>query len=245
MGQDFLSDIELFYALPGNIRNDEIEISGSEVRHITDVMRHSVGEIIFVTDGEGKIYKTEIVSISKQNVFMHIQKEYSFKNLYDNLVVCVPRLKSNDRQNFAMEKCAELGVTNFIVFESERSIGKGSKLDKWENLLVAAMKQSLRCFKPTVGYLKGVNGINKMAGMKIILDQKSPVSLINFVDENPEMLKSEKVFLVIGPEGGLSEDEINAIDPHVRVCLGSNRLRSETSVITSAAILLQKIRSVQ
>ena len=67
-----------------------------------------------------------------------------------NIFFCIPKLKYSDRFEFALEKCTELGITNFIIFDSERSIHKSDKKERWEKIVLSAMKQSLRSYLPNI-----------------------------------------------------------------------------------------------
>lgn len=229
---EFLSDIELYYSLPENISGKDVLIKGEEVKHITRVMRHTPGDIMYVTNGEGKIFKSVIKELQKDTVHLNTIEEYNFENKFNNVNFCIPKLKSNERFEFALEKCVELGITNFIIYESSRSITKGEKADRWNKILVSAMKQSLHSYLPVI---KGITTLRKLlsfSGEKIIFEQHSDKSFKEF-----EFLKSEEYYFIFGPEGGLSPEEINLFDTSNIYNLASNRLRSETAIIKAASLL--------
>ena len=140
---EHLSNIELFYSKPENFREDEVILEGDECRHAVKVMRHHMGDEIFITNGEGKISNGNINEILKDTLSVTIKKEFIYENKFSGVTFCLPKLKNPERFEFALEKCAELGITNFIVFESERTVSKAYKLDRWHKILLSAMKQSL------------------------------------------------------------------------------------------------------
>ena len=236
MEQVFLSNIELYYTLPGNVANGFVTVIDDEFHHVVNVMRHKVDDIIYVTDGTGHIFQTQINRIDKKTFSSKIKETYSYNNPFSNFVFCIPRIKNNDRFEFALEKCVELGITNFIVFDSDNSVAKGDKTDKWQKFAVSAMKQSLRSYLPVIGYEKSINHIINHSGRKLFFDQNDSKPLTGMLGE----LKSiaiDNVYFIFGPEGGFSVKEYELISEFEKVRLTENRLRSETAVVTAAAMI--------
>jgi len=156
-----LSDIELYYVFPEFIENEKIILQGEEFHHAVHVMRNSVSDLLYVTDGEGNIYKTEIVSIAENNLTVNIKDNLQYNNHASNIWFCIPVLKNPNRLKFAFEKCVELGITNFLLFTSKRTISRKINLDKYLKTTLAAMKQSLRAFLPKINS-SSFDEINKM-----------------------------------------------------------------------------------
>jgi 16S rRNA (uracil1498-N3)-methyltransferase len=228
--QEYLSDIELYYS--SKISNNTIELTGDESKHITKVMRHSVGDILHITNGIGTYFKTEIINIDKTTVVAEILEKEKYINELENIYFCFPRLKSNDRFTFELEKAIELGITNFIIIDTERTIPKGEKLVRWNKIALAAMKQSLRTYLPKIEYLNSFQKLNSFDGEKILLDQKSKININEYLTKKGK--EDIAKFFIFGPEGGLSEKELELIDNSVIISLTNNRLRAETAVVTSA-----------
>ncbi len=170
--KDFLSDVELYYT-SHSIIDDAILIDGEEAHHITHVMRHIKGDAINITDGNGSIYKTVIAEIGKRNVLAKVIESIRYENKFSNVTFCIPRLRNTDRFEFALEKCVELGITNFIVFDSTRTVAKGEKIERWQKIILSAMKQSLRAWLPKISYAKSISEIYKLDGTKILFDQNA------------------------------------------------------------------------
>lgn len=229
---DFLSDIELYFSL--YVTGSTISVVGEECHHIMKVMRHTAGDKLYVTNGNGKIFETEITSTAKNEVKAKIVKTFEYKNRLTNFTICLPRLRVADRFEFALEKCVELGFTNFVVFESERTVAKGDKSDRWKKIGMAAMKQSLQSYLPKFTYFKKFEQLNQLEGKKIIFDQNS-----DFIfSENIQKLSAdEKYNLIFGPEGGFSNEEIELLYDKITYRLTPNRLRAETAVIAAAAMV--------
>ncbi len=241
MHQDFLSDIELYYSIEVDLKNKQIIVSEDEAHHAINVMRHSEGDILYVTDGKGVIHKGEIADISKNEIQLNIIKSFKYVNEFENIIFCIPRLKSNDRFEFAIEKCIELGITNFIVFESDRTIAKGDKTEKWFKAGLSAMKQSIRAFVPDFEFRKNVDEIisdYSGNGYKIYLfDQKAETLLSQELEEIHN--SDDKIVFLFGPEGGISERELYLFKDCKFLRLTDNRLRSETAIIAAGIILTQ------
>lgn len=239
MAPAFLSEVELYYTNQPSIGN-LISIEGEECHHITNVMRHKIDDIIYVTDGKGTIHKSTISVIEKNKVVAAIAESTRYDNKFSNVWFCVPRLKSADRFEFALEKSVELGITNFIVFDSQRTVAKGEKIERWEKILLAAMKQSLRAWLPKIQYVKSINEIVKLDGTKILFDQNAQQFFQPFLSANRQSLITSHYF-IFGPEGGFTEEEFRMENLEWRIKLIENRLRSETAIVTAASILAANI----
>ncbi len=237
MAPAFLSDIELYYTV-SNKSGNFIDITGEEVHHIKDVMRHETGDKIFVTNGIGSIYQTEIESLDSRKIKCKIIDEKIYPNPFSNVTFCIPRLRTADRFEFALEKCVELGITNFIVFDSQRTVAKGEKLERWQKILTSAMKQSLRSWLPKISYSKSIADLLKLNGEKILFDQKGNQSLKSILNSEFSILN---YFFIFGPEGGFSEGELQIANGELKIKLTDNRLRSETAIVTAAALLVNSL----
>ncbi|MDP3583175.1 MAG: RsmE family RNA methyltransferase, partial [Ignavibacteria bacterium] len=199
----FLSDVELYFS--DSVFGNAIEITDEEFHHIKDVMRHKLGDEVFVTDGKGVIYKTEIERFDKKSLAARIISSTSYPNHLSNITFCIPRLRSADRFEFALENCVELGITNFIVFDSQRTVAKGEKLDRWQKILTAAMKQSLRSWLPNVKHCKTVKEITELDGKKFFFDQNAEQALPSILNSESANKKADEFsinncFFFFGPE---------------------------------------------
>ncbi len=225
---DYLSEIELYYN--STAAGDLISLSGDEFHHLVNVMRHSKGNEVWVTDGKGNIYKCRIDTIAKDYAELWILKKLEYDNAARNIFLCLPYLKNNDRLEFALEKCTELGITRFIIFTSERTIARSSKSDRWNKIVLSAMKQSLRSFLPEVQFYN-LKEMHSLTGEKILFDQKSEMMF------NRSLIQGIS-YLIIGPEGGFSSAEIKLFKGSSFYKLAPNRLRSETAAVVAASLLI-------
>jgi len=239
----FLSDTELYFLSSFKDIPDppkvgiSVVISGDEFHHMVNVMRHKTGDEILLTDGHGLLFQTRISSIGKNSMNLELNSINEYKNPFSDLYFCIPRLRSADRFEYALEKCVELGITNFIVFDSVRTVAKGEKLSRWEKIVQSAMKQSLRTWLPTIIYKKSIAEICKSQCRRVLLDQNSDHHFTEWIKTNMGVNESVPAYLFFGPEGGFTSDEESIIGASLKVRLTGNRLRAETAVVLAASLL--------
>ena len=227
---NYLSGVELYYNSTEDIKENSNIILDDDYKHIVKVMRHSVGNEIYITDGKGKIFLSVIKEIKKDFLNAAVKKVFVNENDFSNIFFCIPKLKSSDRFEFALEKCTELGITNFIIFDSERTMHKSGKLDRWNKIVLSAMKQSLRSYLPNLEIINSIKDIFKYEGIKILLEQNCDKKISSL-----RINKNEKYFFIFGPEGGFTNEEQNLFDEKYN--LAENRLRTETAIIKCASFI--------
>lgn len=226
-----LSNIELYYSSEEHISDETISLAGDEFNHAVKVMRSKIGDIIYITNGTGSIFKTEISFIENDKLSVKIIETIKTENKFENIFFCIPKLKNPDRFKFAIEKCVELGITNFIIFESKRTIARGTNIKRWEKIALAAMKQSLRAYLPKIKLVKNLQDIAESNGEKIIFEQNAKRKF------QFEFEMDEKYYFIFGPEGGLTEDELKLFDTDLIYSLSDHRLRSETAIVKVASLI--------
>ena len=227
---EHLSDIELYYTPAELIADDQLILEGDEFHHSVNVMRNSVGDKIFVTNGNGSIFTSKIVSINKIQLSASIIETRVLENKASNIWFCIPALKNPDRLKFAFEKCVEFGITNFILFSSKRTISKKLNPEKFQKTTFAAMKQSLRAFLPQITSAS-FEDIAKVEGVKLIFDQNAKLEF------DGRISLDVPTYFLFGPEGGFDKNEIESVEQENRFSLSTNRLRSESAIVKCASLL--------
>lgn len=194
-------------------------------------MRHKRNDLLFVTNGIGMFFTVRIDSISKKEVICVIDSIEKEENKLSNIAIAFPPLKSQDRFEFAIEKSIELGITNFNFFYSTKSVVKKINETRIKKIFISAMKQSLRTWLPTYRIFDSLKNLISSEGNKIYFNQKSE-------DEwNGKIIDNERTTLIIGPEGGFSEREMDLLRTFNSFKLSDKRLRTETAVIKSVSLL--------
>lgn len=227
-----LSNIELYYSNSFDLKSQIITMDSEESSHILNAMRHQINDEIYVTNGIGQIFKCRIIEINKKNVKTKNLNEFKFKDRFPDITFCIPMLRNNDRLEFALEKCTELGISNFIIYQAKRSIPKKVNLGRVEKILIAAMKQSLLSWLPKIRYISSFDELAHLDGVKIIFEQSS----YNYFSR--DKIKTEMNYLFIfGPEGDFTVNEMNELKSSIKYKLAENRLRTETAIIKAASLL--------
>jgi len=227
---ELLSNIELYYTPPEFVSKNDIVLRAEELNHAIRVMRNSVDDDLYVTDGRGSIYLSKISSIKKDSLKAQIIKTYKYNDRSRDLVFCIPKLKNPERLKFAIEKCIELGITRFKIFESKYTVSKTLNLNRLQKIAIAAMKQSIGSFLPQIEF-DTFDKIKKSDGDKIIFDQNAKN------DFNCETKFLKPTYYIFGPEGGFDSSELISVDTARIFNLAKNRLRTETAAVKCASLL--------
>ncbi len=230
--------VDYFYCPHQSIHGDSLSIDGDEFVHLTHVMRKREGEKIRIVDGMGTAYDVHITSIMKKQATCVITATYPQHNESSNKVVlCVGLLKNPSRFDFLVEKVTELGVTEIIPLITSRTIPSHSKVERWQKLALAAMKQSCRSYLPIVREATKIENVVKeyenLEG-KIIFHEKAEHLYTS------EEKKSASKIVLIGPEGGFSEGEVEYCSQcgYAKYSLGARRLRTETAAIVAVSLMM-------
>lgn len=241
--------MEYYYTKKANvdIERKELVISDFEFKHLTKVLRKKTGDKLTVTDGEYNIYYCEITKIEKTKLFCRILGSDNY--LYEpeiNITLYLSPLRNSARFEFAIEKSVELGVKTIQPVITEFTVNKnyfsGTKTDRLNKIIIGAMGQSQRCYLSKLENPISLNElINKTSNGKnkiVMYESSEDKSGITF----DRSLK--EVSLLIGPEGGFSNEEINLLNKNrwkVK-SLGERKLRAETAVIVSIYELLNSLK---
>ena len=207
-----------------------IEVSGDEAHHAIKVLRINIGEEILISDGAGNWVRASVENIEKKT-FVAKVLERGFQPEKSPRLIVVQGLPKSDRVKDAIEILVESGVDLIIPWQADRSISKWQKdsLDKWQSAAVAATKQSRRFRKPEI-----IDGLS----LSQLLEIESENSAILVMHESAETKLSQvvtskfadmsEIIIVIGPEGGISESELEllqSVGAHI-VGLGPEVFRS-------------------
>ncbi len=222
--------MNIFYAPPQQIGNQIIELRNQEAVHASKVLRYRAGDEITVVDGEGAWYEGIIKHITERSVQIAIHNHIVQKHVQPDITLGMGIIKKRDRLEFAVEKAVELGVKEVALFRSEHTVKQNVRLDRLYATAVSAMKQSLQAWLPEVKIFKALDpAIQYYTPENIIVARQS-------ADRVLEDALKHNALLLVGPEGGFSDDEINyleARDDVTFISLGKHRLRAETAVMTA------------
>lgn len=225
--------MQLFYNPTINEATEIFTFDKEESKHIIKVMRKKGGDKIFVTNGLGFLFETEIVVGSDSKCTVKIIGFEKAETPKYHLHLAVAPTKMNDRYEWFLEKATEIGISEITPIICDHSERKIVKTDRFDKIVQSAMKQSLRYYLPK---------LNEPISFKDFIKQKKEGLLViaHCEETNKKSLKSivkpnENVTLLIGPEGDFSNKEITLAveNNYVPVTLGSSRLRTETAAIVA------------
>lgn len=224
--------MQVFYT--PKIKKITYQLTEEESKHAIKVLRLEAGDEICMIDGVGGLYYGIIDDPNpKKCIIRVIEKieQYNRKNY--TLHIAIAPTKNIDRFEWFLEKATEIGIDEITPLLCQRSERKTIKFDRLEKILLSAMKQSVKAYKPKLNELTNFNDF--------IANNISGTCLIAHCGENPKpALKSKisnkkNITILIGPEGDFTQQEIDqALNAGVEeIHLGKSRLRTETAGIVA------------
>ncbi len=225
--------MQLFYNPTISEKDTSFVFDKEESKHIIKVLRKKESDILFVTNGLGFIFKTEIAlaSDSKCTVtILSFEKEEPSKV---QLHLAVAPTKMNERYEWFLEKATEIGIQEITPIICEHSERKVVKNDRFQKIIESAMKQSLHYYIPKLNEpITCKEFIKKdFKGQKLIAhcEETDKKSL------KEALILNENITLLIGPEGDFSTKEIQLAleNNYIPVSLGKTRLRTETAAVVA------------
>ncbi len=234
-----------FYIPHPRIENGLLRIEGNEVKHIRKVLRLKTGDEIVVFDGLGKEFEGTIVEEGRSSVLVKIQRMFSPRRDSPLEVTLAQSLLKGEKMDYLIQKATELGVEEIVPFRSSRSVPlleKSRRLKRhhrWGRIAIEASKQCGRGVVPKVGPLRDYADMLRSAStdhLRLILWETGGMKLKEVLERSQE---KTKIFFIVGPEGGFSQDEVEEAKRggFVAVTLGRRILRAETASLCFLSIL--------
>lgn len=228
-----------FYAYPHQITSTHITLKDQEAQHAYKVMRMSLGDTIYVTDGLGNCFKGEIAYIRKNELRAVIKEKQAFKTPACDVELCLGLIRKRDRLEFAVEKATELGASRISLFRADYTEPFTVRIDRVEAAVMSAMKQSLRVYLPKIEIFDSLDDVLKRdLDRTVILQADADGERKTDINQKD----AENILMVVGPEGGLSDREGELLsEKNARlISLGDYRLRAETAALTMTAFFGNK-----
>lgn len=209
-------------------------LSKEESHHATRVLRLKNGDAIQLMDGKGTIAEGVITEINKKEVSYKINSKTNYPAPKYQLHIAIAPTKSNDRIEFFLEKCIEIGIHEITPIICKNSERKNINTERWLKIMTSAAKQSQTPFFPTLNTVKTFE--------KFIDSNLSQSLFIAHCETSSEktelknhLVNQKEICILIGPEGDFTKEEINfAIEKdYIPVSLGNTRLRTETAGIVA------------
>lgn len=225
--------MQIFYA-PG-IKGKTHVLDENESKHCIRVLRMRRGTIVRLIDGKGTLYEGYISDPDPKNCCITITDVINdFERRNYRLHIAISPLKNPERFEWFVEKSVEIGIDEITPIICRNTEKSGLKPDRINNLIISAMKQSIKTDKPVLNIphtfadfvMLDLSGIRMMAHC-------NDISGKNKIDQ--VYLKGNDAVILIGPEGDFSQEEIKLAteNGYLPIHLGSSRLRTETAGIAA------------
>lgn len=233
-------EIPRFYHNPLN--PGQARLSAAEGRHFVSVLRGRAGQSIELFDGCGGLAGGVVTQIKKNDVFVEIKNVSACPLSQAGRIILAVAAAKGQRLDWMLSKCTELGADHIVLILYEHSVRLGSQsaAGRYQNILIAACKQSGRVFLPIL------TGPQKLAEAIAELKRQYPQSRFIFgsPDPNAKTIRnlandSRDTLVFIGPEGGLTQIETQLLEHNgaVPVRVANHILRTETAAVAFTAIL--------
>jgi len=237
--------VHLVPALDGVVAGGTVTIEGDEAHHAVAVRRLRAGERVVLTDGAGTSVTGPVASTGKR-VFAVLAEEIEHAEPATPALTVVQAIPKGERGELAVEVLTEIGAARIVPWAASRSVAvwKGERaersLAKWRATAREAAKQARRTWFPEVAPMAStaeVAALVEAAGLAVVLHEEGTATLATAA-----VPETGGILLVVGPEGGLAEDEIAAFEAAgaVTVRLGAEVLRTSTAGVAAAAALLAR-----
>jgi 16S rRNA (uracil1498-N3)-methyltransferase len=215
-------------------------LESDEAHHAIKVLRLNIGEIIKISDGVGKWVSGPIVEIAKKELFISISERGEIQAAKPELVL-VQAITKSDRNKEMLELAVEAGVDRIIPWQSERSISKwqSDSEEKWQVGIKQSCKQARQTKLPNLMQVMSTAELVKTigsGGYGIVFHEEASTKFSELTIPNSQ----SSVYLVIGPEGGISEQELLSFQNN-----GSKVVRLGDTVLRSAHAGFAALSAVQ
>lgn len=244
-----------FFIKTENLKeNEEIWITGSDVNHIKNVLRKKIDDKINICNSDTqKNYECVIKNIEENKIVCKILDEV--KSLAEsNLNITIFQgLPKSDKIELIIQKATELGVKTIVPVITKRTViklkdkDKQNKVDRWRKIAEVAAKQSGRDIIPTIENIINIADIkfDEFDKIFVLYENEEKISIKDEIEQLKNDNKEElNIGIVIGPEGGFAESEIEQLRLNQNVSvvtLGKRILRTETVALVVSGILMYEL----
>lgn len=248
-----------FFVKDEQIKKDEIIILGQDVNHIKKVLRAKQGDELQICNSQnGENFLCEIQDLEKDNIICKIKQKIK-EHVESNIDITVFQgLPKSDKMEYIIQKSVELGVHDITPVEMKRCVVKLDEKDKikkiarWQKISEVAAKQCGRDIIPKINNVINIQNICNLI-------PKFDILLVAYENERKNALKENlikckdhysknkkiKIGVVIGPEGGLEEKDVELLKDNGAkiITLGKRILRTETVALNILSIIMYELEN--
>ena len=217
------------------------ELPAEEAAHASRVLRLENGDEVFLIDGTGCFFKAQLTLVTKGRCLYDIVERLPQEKTWNGrIAVAMAPTKVIDRVEWTLEKATEIGIDEFSLLNCAFSERRNVKLERLDKIVIAAVKQSRKAWKPLLNDLQPFENFVKQPrkGAKYIAHCYAEIDKKDLYGELLQLNGDEEVTILIGPEGDFSIDEVRLAmsKGYVPVSLGQSRLRTETAALAATMI---------
>lgn len=231
-----------FFIQSSQVSGNIVEVSDKEnYQHIAKSLRSKVGEKLLLVDENQIQYETKIAEITNSKITAQVEKSYLSKRFLDFELYLAQSPLRSDAQGLIIEKATELGVAGVYPILTDNCVLNKSviekKVPKWQRIMYESSKQCERAIVPTCFDALSLNQLLAQENFdKIIVfcERIADKTIRDSFKDNP-IKSGDKVLVIIGPEGGFSQNEFEFFKTmnFEMLTLGDLILRAETAVVVA------------
>ena len=236
-----------FFIKQSDLADSKAVVKGSDAHHIKNVLRLKIGDKIGLFDGTGLNYETRIVTLLPKSVEVSVIRSFPSTTESSVQITVAQALLKDRKMDLLVRQLTELGITRWLPFIAKRSVPRPDKkrlftrTERWNKITQEALKQCKRCCSPEIGAtvsFEEVLNLGKGSDLKIVFweEESKPINKELTVSD---LKPPEKIFILLGPEGGftLKEVENAKASGFITASLGPRILRAETATIAACTLL--------
>lgn len=216
-----------------NINNKIVNFEEGDIHHIKNVMRMKLDDIVECVY-KNELYQGKITSLEPLEV--KIIKKIEIQKYNKPKIIMIIPLLIESKMDYILQKCTELGIDEFHIYEACRSKIKlnqemfSKKVNRWSRICKEASEQSHRINIPTIKGLYKISDLKSEEGLNLICSTNISKNFKNTLKNHPNC---GRINIVVGPEGGLDpkEEELLVSFGYLKTSLGPTILRAETAPI--------------
>ena len=222
-------------------------LTGEDAKHLKDVLRVKVGEQVVLCDETGMDHHCVVTTLGKSAVGYDILSSVPNVNEPNTQITLYQGLPKSPKMELIIQKAVEIGITDIVLVETQRSIVKvkdeGKKIDRWQKIAKSAAMQSQRGRIPQVRYAKWTEAMAEANNHQLALMAYEKEETTTLKQALTEVTVPETVAIYIGPEGGFTPEEVGQATQKtvVPISLGRRILRTETAALVMASQILYEL----
>ncbi|GBC63126.1 16S rRNA (uracil(1498)-N(3))-methyltransferase [Desulfonema ishimotonii] len=236
-----------FFADPARISGPELTLSGPDANHIRNVLRLKPGDRIRLFDGTGAEYAADIAAFDPDGVRVAVLGPVRTETESPAEITIAQGFLKDKKMDGLVRQLTELGITRWIPFMAVRSVARpdakrlAARRQRWEKIVRESLKQCRRSRVPEITDTVSFEEMLRLAGpadLKLMFWEDQRMSPAFDLRALPAR-RYQRVFAVLGPEGGLSREEADQAGAagFLSATLGPRILRAETATIAACTLL--------